>query len=330
MVRGNPRSCPLNVKCLLNVKRLVFNVLQLVSLLVLPVLPACAVPRPTIKIALVAPFEGRFREVGYDAFPAMRLALREQIKAGGIGRYQVEFVAYYDDADPVLAERVAHDVVLDERVMAVIGHFRLDTTRAAAAVYVQGQLALVVPQVPADQLPSAPLIFPLAPTRERMSDALAECPAGSGDVVQVENLPTFKGTVNSDLLHLLPDFHSPAAPDLLGASIHGLCFAADAPLLRDLPAAAQALAGFQDVSGGLAPAPRSISAYDATRLLLRAIQADIDANGVPTRAGVARALRHIDYEGLLGHISFDQSNTWRSAPAWVYEYDASAVAHLVK
>ena len=325
MAQGKPRSDRLNVK------RLVFNVLQLVSLLVLPVLPACAVPRPTIKIALVAPFEGRFREVGYDAFPALRLALREQIKAGGIGRYQVEFVAYNDDADPVLAERMAHNVVLDERVMAVIGHFRLDTTRAAAPVYVQGQLALVVPQVPADQLPSDSLIFPLAPTRERMSDVLAECPAGSGSVVQADySLPPFKGTVNSDWLHLLPDFHSPAAPDLLGASIHGLCFAADAPLLRDLPAAAQALAGFQDVSGGLAPAPRSISAYDATRLLLRAIQADIDANGVPTRAGVARALRHIDYEGLLGHISFDQSNTWRSAPAWVYEYDASAVAHLVK
>ncbi|HEY3342052.1 MAG TPA: hypothetical protein VGK81_08545, partial [Anaerolineae bacterium] len=61
-------------------------------------LAACATPRPTIKIALVAPFEGRFREVGYDAFPAMRLALRQQIQAGGIGNYEVEFVAYNDNA----------------------------------------------------------------------------------------------------------------------------------------------------------------------------------------------------------------------------------------
>ncbi|HIE37729.1 MAG TPA: hypothetical protein EYP77_01440, partial [Anaerolineae bacterium] len=42
-------------------------------------LTACQVPgvvHPTVKIGLVAPFEGRYRYVGYDLFPAVRLALR--------------------------------------------------------------------------------------------------------------------------------------------------------------------------------------------------------------------------------------------------------------
>src|SRR5450759_1292410 len=110
-------------------------------------LAACSMPRPTLKIALVAPFEGRFREVGYDAFPALRLALRQQIQAGGIGNYEVEFVAYNDNADPAFAERVAHNVVQDQQVVAVIGHLRLEPTLTAMHVYTEAGLPLVVPDI---------------------------------------------------------------------------------------------------------------------------------------------------------------------------------------
>jgi ABC-type branched-subunit amino acid transport system substrate-binding protein len=315
---------------------LTFGISRLMVLLPLLVtLVSCAVPRPTIKIALVAPFEGRFRELGYDAFPAMRLVLREQILAGGIGDYQVEFVAYNDNADPTFAERVAHDVVLDERVVAVIGHFRPDTTLAAAHVYTAAQLALLVPQVPADQLPVDPLVLRLGPSRRASEAALVSCGPSAGEVVTVPHLapfkmPSFTPGVVSDVLRLLPDFQASAVPRLLGASVVGLCFASDAPYPRDLPAATQALAAFREVSGGFAPAPRSISAYDATRVILRAIRADIGAHGVPTRAGVADALRHVEYDGLLGHITFGAKYSWEGAPVWVYQYDAAMDAHLIK
>ena len=113
-------------------------------------LSACTAPRTTFKIALVAPFEGRQRQIGYNAFPAMRMALREVNTAGGIGRYAIEFVAYNDNADPIFAARVAHNVVQDSQVLIVLGHLRQDTTDAALPVYAQAGLpVLALDAVPA-------------------------------------------------------------------------------------------------------------------------------------------------------------------------------------
>ncbi len=52
----------------------------LISLLLLSTLSACAVgnsPTEIKRIALLAPFEGRYREIGYDALYAARLALSD-------------------------------------------------------------------------------------------------------------------------------------------------------------------------------------------------------------------------------------------------------------
>ena len=293
-------------------------------------LPACGKPRPTIKIALVAPFEGRFREVGYDAFPAMRLALRQQIQAGGIGNYQVEFVAYNDNADPAFAERVAHNVVLDADVVAVIGNLRTDTTRAAQPVYSQANLALVAPDIPADQLPNGPYVFHMGPSTTAQKEQLSQSRCTTQDAIQFTGEQAYQGNINTQTLALLPDFQSPAAANLLGGATQGLCFAAASPYPRDLLTATQTLSAFADISGGFAPGPRSISTYDATRLILAALQADITLHGTPTREGVAEALRHTTYDGLLGQITFDATNTWSTAPVWVYQYDSAGTANLTK
>jgi ABC-type branched-subunit amino acid transport system substrate-binding protein len=293
------------------------------------ILMACSVPRPTIKIALVAPFEGRFREVGYDAFPAMRLALREQFKAGGIGNYEVEFVAYNDNADSAFAERVAHNVILDDRVVAVIGHLRLEPTLAALHVYTEARLSLVVPDIPSDRLPVDPLVFRLAPTSSSLSSALSRCQNHS-ELNDTSFTQPYQGSVQPDVLARLPAFTSPAAPNLLGQAIDGLCFATAAPYPRDLPGAAQALSGFPAVSGGFPAGPGSISAYDATRLILQAIRVDVEVNGAATRAGVTAALTHIHMTGLRGPISFDAQNDWVQAPVWIYQFDTAGEAHLLQ
>jgi len=109
-------------------------------------LTACHVPgavRPTVKIGLVAPFEGRYRYVGYDLFPAVRLAVRETNGAGGVGGYGVELVAYDDGADPALAAQQARKMAVDPEVVVVLGHFREETTEAALPVYAQAGLPLV-------------------------------------------------------------------------------------------------------------------------------------------------------------------------------------------
>lgn len=56
------------------------------GLTILVLLTACVPKLPrVIKIGLVAPFEGRYRYVGYDAIYAARMAVQEINAAGGAG-----------------------------------------------------------------------------------------------------------------------------------------------------------------------------------------------------------------------------------------------------
>ena len=250
-------------------------------------LAACAVPRPTVKIALVAPFEGRLRQVGYDAFPALRLAIRNAIQTGGAGRYNVTFIAYNDNGDPTFAERVAHDVAIDPEVVAVIGHWVPTTTLAAMHVYAEAGLALLAPGIPADALPQDALIFRMGPT-----DGGRRSEIRGQNCQQFNQLPT-------------PNYFP-------------VC-RSDAPPVSELPDAATVLQGFTDITLGTPPAPRSIVAFDATNVIIDAIRLDAtDTDSTVTRAGVAQALRNVAHHGLLGEIQFDENNTWAAAPLWEY------------
>jgi len=124
------------------------KVLPLVCLLLLA---SCTFPgtiQPTVKIGLVAPFEGRYRYIGYDVIYAVRLALREANEADcGVGGYNVELVAYDDGGDPVQAAEQARKLAIDPAVIAAIGHLREETTSAASSVYAEAGIPLVVPAV---------------------------------------------------------------------------------------------------------------------------------------------------------------------------------------
>ncbi len=251
-------------------------------------LVACAPPRPVVKIALVAPFEGRLRQVGYEAFPAIRLALRERTAADSAAGVRVTFVAYNDDGDPATAARVARNVALDPEVMAVIGHLVFSTTLAALPIYTQAGLPMLAPSVPADALPRDPLVFRMGPVAPGRNPHASRAPCSALD----------------------PSWAAVGWP-------FGACIA-DAPPVAELPNAQRALAAFTELSLGPLPGPRSIVAYDATNVLLDAIALDSRAHGRPTRAGVADALRRIRHDGLLGQIAFDRDNAWADAPTWAY------------
>ena len=112
------------------------------------VLAACShIPPPVRKIALAAPFEGRQRQIGYDAFPALRMAVREHIAANAnsaLSPYQITFIAYNDNADAAFAQQVAHNVVIDPDTLVVIGHLLPQTTRVAQPIYQQAGLPMIV------------------------------------------------------------------------------------------------------------------------------------------------------------------------------------------
>ncbi len=127
-------------------------------LLALASLAGCASVDPVVKIGLVAPFEGRYRAIGYDALYSARLAVREINAAGGIGGYRVALVALDDRGDVELAQDAAASLVIDPGVVAAIGHFLPETTSAVNTLYSEGGLPLLtIGNAPFDEFDSAQL-----------------------------------------------------------------------------------------------------------------------------------------------------------------------------
>lgn len=117
--------------------------LALALLLALTV-SACQTAPQTLKLGLVAPFEGRWRALGYDAVYAARLAVREINEQGGVGGRPVELVALDDSAEADLARHAAASLVTDPAVVAVVGHGLPEITASALPLYEDNELPLIV------------------------------------------------------------------------------------------------------------------------------------------------------------------------------------------
>src|SRR5690606_17693270 len=114
-----------------------------VSLLAAACLPATP---EVVKIGLVAPFEGRYREIGSDVIPAVRLAIHEwaALNSGRGGRaLAFELVSYDDEGDPLQAVEQARKLASDPDVEIVIGHWLDSTSQAALPVYTAADLRLI-------------------------------------------------------------------------------------------------------------------------------------------------------------------------------------------
>jgi ABC-type branched-subunit amino acid transport system substrate-binding protein len=107
------------------------------------ILSGCAGARPLLKVGLVAPFEGRHRELGYDVIYSARLAVRELNLAGGVSGYYLALVSLDDGGEVDLAQGAAASLVVDPAVVAVVGHWLPGTTTAAAPIYSRGGLPLI-------------------------------------------------------------------------------------------------------------------------------------------------------------------------------------------
>jgi ABC-type branched-subunit amino acid transport system substrate-binding protein len=134
----------------------------LLALFALALLAACSAnpisTAPVVKIGLVAPFEGRQRDVGYDVIYAARLAVREWNQTAGPHDYRVELVALDDGGDPQRAPQMARTLTLDEGVLGVVGHWHAETTAAAREIYQEAELAFIAAD-PADSSAAPPADF---------------------------------------------------------------------------------------------------------------------------------------------------------------------------
>ena len=130
------------------------GVLRMVSVMLLSIascllLAGCVFPggvKPTVKIGLSAPFEGLYRDQGYEALHAVRLAVRQRNEAGGIGAsYWVELVALNDFDEPTEAIIQAQKMAVDSDLMGVLGGWSVETAQAVAPEYERLGLAVLTP-----------------------------------------------------------------------------------------------------------------------------------------------------------------------------------------
>ena len=142
-------------------------------------------------------------------------------------------------------------------------------------------------------------------------------PVAAGETVAALRLAGWQGTFLGGPELAASDFVAVA-----GQAAEGAVFVTPWPFPADVPAAADFTAAYQSVSNGLPPGPLAASAYEATWVLLEALQRNITERGVPTRAGIAAALPATAREGMLGLITFDVDRGWAAAPLYRYRIDS--------
>jgi len=323
--------------------------------------------RPVVKIGLVAPFERRYRTLGYEVLYAVRWAIRERNDAGGIAGTAVELVALNDNDDPADAALQAKKLALDADVMGVIGPFSPGTLAGAALSYSESGLPAIVPatctlpvqalggvfcfgadadslsQGIIDRLPAGaqvaflragdgPLADPLAPAAQRVFDV----PLDDGAVDELRARPPdaclYEGDVlgAADALRQIrqagidaplwggPSLARTQLAQIAGDAAAGTCYAMTKPAWADLSAGSAFADGYRALSGS-APGPWAALAYEATVLLLDALEREIRQGGQPTRLGVQAQLQQA--AGVDGQSVFVAGRR-RQADVRVYCYDA--------
>lgn len=301
----------------------------------------------TLKIGLVAPFEGLHRPLGYEALFGVKLALQERNKAGGVNGYRVELVALNDFDDPLEAQRQAKALAADPDVMGVIGHLSADTTAAALPIYQEAQLAAVIPWGVAVK-PAGGMVSIAANLTEtanyleviskdlgfnnviELSDTNL---TSISDQTQAISLTTDGVTAGNILIALQQanlarpvlgqvDVGSPQTVQVAKTAADGLVYVSPGPDPQTLPEAAGFVVAYQALAG-FPPGPRGLLAYDATQILLDGIEQSLRINNQqPSRAEIGAGLIKVQRRGLSGDIAFD-SQGWRvNAPVWGYKITA--------
>lgn len=314
-------------------------------------LTSCTPTRPTLKIGLIAPFEGVYRPLGYEVLAAVKLALQQRNAAGDAASYGIELVALNDDGAPATAARQVAALAADPGVVAIIGPWQTETAQAAAPALQAAGLGAIIPAA----LPDADLA--LAPNAYRLfagDDALAHAlltavPPGAD--VEIKGAPAAWAT---RLVALLPATGSARQVILLTGDAEAvarqltispcvrtitLCFAgpsvgesvvtaragdaangliwATSVQLPDCAGQAGDFCLAYQAATGAAPSAYAALAYDATAAVLTAIE----ASEQPQRAAVLAAVGKVERQGVSGMIRFNAQRSWEEAPARLYRVE---------
>ncbi len=241
------------------------------------------------RIALLAPFEGRYREIGYGALYPARLALDD------LDRSDVTLLPIDDGGSAASATDRARALALDPLVKAVIvlGY----DAAAPQTLDAFGDLPVIVVgnwrTAPLNANQFALALPPGEVDSERLDVTRAarlDAPLTGGEVLALEGFRRLRADLTGVTVI--------SAGSLPGADFTARVMASD-------PFAVE-------------PGLLATLVYDAVSVATHVIDGPRMA-----RAQVAEKLRGVDFAGLNGRIRFDESGQWRDAPRNVFCYDAA-------
>jgi branched-chain amino acid transport system substrate-binding protein len=115
-----------------------------VALVIGAALVSCQKSPDTIKIGLAAVQSGSDAQIGATMLYGSQIAIDEWNAKGGVLGKQIETISLDDEANPQKANTVAHNLV-DDGVVAVIGHLNSNCTIPASIVYNDAKIIQITP-----------------------------------------------------------------------------------------------------------------------------------------------------------------------------------------
>jgi len=108
------------------------------------VLVGCQKSPDTIKIGLAAVQSGSDAQIGATMLDGSQIAIDEWNAKGGVLGKQIETISLDDEGNAQKANTVAHNLV-DDGVVAVLGHLNSNCTIPASIVYNDGKIIQITP-----------------------------------------------------------------------------------------------------------------------------------------------------------------------------------------
>jgi ABC-type branched-subunit amino acid transport system substrate-binding protein len=284
-----------------------------------------------VKIGFVAPFEGRYREIGDQVIPAARLAVRDYASRFPDNHLVIELVAYDDRGIPSLAVEQANKLISDPEVAVVVGHWRDETTQAALPVYEKAGIPLITFSL-AD-LPAGGDVENWSPSLDDMQQLAVDwnktqaSPIGlmldngddAADAAAVLTLSATHPAGNAAIggpVWGLNQFHALAADS--GITLYFVSGAAYPEDLSDdnwMPArVTDFVSGYEKSSLGAPPGLLSVTAYTVTWQAIEQAAAQAGIQSVMSAPGAA---------------TFDATGRRERAPIYLYRW-VNGRPHLVK
>ena len=112
-----------------------FKLIALVSCLAVLCFSGTAFAADTIKVGMLAPLTGFAAADGFSAYESVKLAVEKVNAGGGVLGKKVELICYDDAADPKQSVALAHKLIGQDKVVAVVGGSYSMPSRAVAPIF---------------------------------------------------------------------------------------------------------------------------------------------------------------------------------------------------